>query len=267
MKYITWILALLCLAPAATAKENPIWDNSTLKEVLRRGELRVGLEPGYVPFEMLDDDGNLVGFDVEIATAMADAMGVKLKLIQKEWADIMPALLAEEVDIVMSGMTITPERNLWINFSDSYMSVGQTILLKRDLKGEIKSYKDLDHEKYTVATKPGTTAHDAVKKHMPKARIALFEKEAAGVLEVRIGRADAWVYDLPFNAIYYTRNQKKLVFLDKPFTTERLGWAIRKGDPDFLNWLNHFLAQIKADGRYEAAYQKWFKKGAWMNGK
>ena len=256
---------LLSTAGPAGANDSDLWQKSTLNQILKRGELRVGLEPGYVPFEMRTKKGDLVGFDVELAKQMADAMGVKLKLVAVDWSGILPALLAEQFDIVMSGMTITPERNLWVNFSDSYMTAGQTILMQGALNGVIKSFKDLNKPQYTIVTKPGTTALKAIKEHMPKAKIQLMESEAGAVNEVVAGRVDAFVYDLPFNAIYFARNKKKLAFLDQPFTHERLGWAIRKGDPDFLNWLNHFLAQSKADGTYDALYQRWFRDGAWID--
>ena len=263
------IAGALIAAPGgpAAANDNALWQKSTLNQIIKRGELRVGLEPGYVPFEMRDDDGEIVGFDVDIAREMAAAMGVKLRIVPLDWNGIMPALLTDQFDIIMSGMTITPERNLWVNFADAYMTVGQTILLRKALAGKVKTYKDLDSADFTVVTKPGTTAHEAVKKYMPTARIQLFESEAGAVNEVTAGRADAFVYDLPFNAIYYARNKGKLVFLDTPFTHERLGWAVRKGDPDFLNWLNNFLAQFKGDGRYDDSYRRWFKDGAWLGGK
>ena len=83
-------------------------------------------------------------------------------------------------------------------------------------------------------------------------------------LEVLNGKADAMIYDLPFNAIFMSeQGNGKLFFLDKPFTYEPLGWGIRKGDPDFLNFLTNFLHQIKNDGRYDKLYHKWFESTAW----
>ncbi|MEZ4468740.1 MAG: transporter substrate-binding domain-containing protein [bacterium] len=263
MRHVALLLLLATLAPPARAEDPDLWQRSTLNEIIRRGELRVGLEPGYVPFEMVDPaSGELVGFDVDIAQLMARSMGVRLKIVRLDWSGIMPALLASQFDVVMSGMTITPERNLWVNFSDPYLVAGQTILLRPPLAEKVKSYKDLDSPAYLVVTKPGTTAHDAVKRLLPQARVQLFESEAAGVAEVKAGRADAFVFDLPFNALAHARDPAALAFLQTPFTHERIGWAIRKGDPDFLNWLNHFLAQIKGDGRYDALYERWFRPPA-----
>ena len=95
------------------------------KQVIKNGELRVGLEPGYAPFEMVAKDGGVIGFDVDLAQTMADEMGVKLKIVKLDWNGMLPGLLTDQFDIIISGMTITPQRNLWINFADPYMTVGQ----------------------------------------------------------------------------------------------------------------------------------------------
>ena len=265
MKKLTAIaLALLVTATTAWGNDNALWQRSTLNQIKKNGVLRVGLEPGFVPFEMLNDKGKVVGFDIDVAKLMAEYMGVKLKVIKLDWNGIMPALLTNQCDIIISGMTITPQRNLWINFADSYMTVGQTVLVRKGLSTKIRTYDQLNNTKYTVATKPGTTALDAIKKFLPEAKVQLYENEATAVDEVLAGRIDGFVYDLPFNAIYYARNRKGLHFLDSPFTHERLGFGIRKGDPDFLNWLNNFLAQIKGDGTYDRLYVRWFKEGEWL---
>ena len=265
--YRLLMLLFSCVLIPATGhtNDNQLWQNSTLNQIIKRGELRVGLEPGFAPFEMINQKGELVGFDVDIARDMAKAMGVKLKIVKLDWNGILPALLTNQFDIIMSGMTITPERNLFINFADPYLTVGQTFVIKRGLRKRIKTFKNLDHPKYTLTTKPGTTALAAIKRLAPKASVRLYESEWAAVREVAEGRADAFVYDSPFVAIAYQKHKKSLVLKDRPLTHERIGWGIRKGDPDFLNWLNHFLAQMKGDGRFEAHYKRWFEGSDWMN--
>lgn len=261
------VLFTLCLLLLTTTVShgNDVWQKSALNQVIKNGELRVGLEPGYAPFEMVAKDQSVIGFDVDIARAMAKAMGVKLKLVKLDWSGILPALLTNQCDIIISGMTITPERNLYINFADSYLTVGQTFLLRKSLRRKVKNVRDLNHPKYTVTTKPGTTALKAIKTLIPKARVQLKESEWDAVKEVVEGRADAFIYDLPFNVVAHARNKGAVVFRSTPFTHERLGWGIRKGDPDFLNWLNHFLAQMKGDGTFDALYKKWFKSTDWTS--
>jgi polar amino acid transport system substrate-binding protein len=238
---------------------------STLEQILRSGELRVGFEAGYIPFEMADKNGNFVGFDIDVAKEMAKAMGVKFVPVNTQWDGIIPALLSKKFDVLISGMTVTQERNLKINFADPYIIVGQTILLNKKHEKTVHSYKDLNDPKYVVTSKLGTTGEQAVKRMIPKATYKSFETETEAFLEVLNGKADAYVYDLP-NCVYQYAQQGagKVIFLDKPFTFEPLAWAINKGDPDFMNWLNNFLSQIKNDGRYDTIYNKWIKGSAWM---
>lgn len=269
MKYVTFVglLAVMLLASAsgAFADDIELAQKSTIEDILKRGELLVGLEAGYLPFEMADKKGDFIGFDVDIAKEMAKAMGVKLTIVNTSYDGIIPALLTKKFDIIMSGMTVTQERNLKVNFADPYIVVGQTILLNKKNEGVVKSYKDLNDPKYTVASKLGTTGEQAIKRLMPKATYKSFEVESEAGLEVLNGNADATIYDLPFCVVFMAQQGKdKLVFLDEPFTYEPLAWAVRKGDPDFLNWLNNFLAQLKNDGRYDRIYDKWIKSTDWI---
>lgn len=260
------LLLLTWLTPMDPAQgaDQALWEKSTLNQVLKRGELRVGMEAGYIPFEMRDKRGAIIGFDVDLAKLMARYMGVKVTFINTQWDGIIPALLTDKFDILISGMTITPERNLQVNFAEPYIIIGQTILLNAKNKDTVKSVKELNDPKYTVATKLGTTGEIAARRYLGKAKLKTFETEADAALEVRNGRADAFVYDLPFNVVYGAQYKDALVHLKEPFTKEPLGWAIRKGDPDFLNWLDHFQNQIRNDGTYDALYNKWFEGTAWL---
>ncbi len=237
---------------------------STIEKILKRGELRVGFESGYIPFEMTDKKGNFIGFDMDYARRMAKAMGVKFVPVNTEWDGIIPALMTDKFDIIMGGMTITQERNLKINFADPYIVVGQTILINKKHEGTVKSIKDLNDPKYIVTSRLGTTGEQAIKKFIPKATYKSFQSEAEAGLEVINGKADALVYDLPFcGHLYASQGKGKTVFLDEPFTYEPLAWAVNKGDPDFLNWLNNFLRQSKGDGFYDRVYQKWILGTDW----
>ncbi|MFC1706190.1 transporter substrate-binding domain-containing protein [Planctomycetota bacterium] len=238
---------------------------SAVEKIVRRGTLRVGFNSGYVPFEMTDKQGRYVGFDIDMANEMAKAMGVELQLTNTAWDGIIPALNTDKFDVVMSGMTITQERNLKVCFADPYIVVGQTILLAKKHQGTVRSVADLNKPAYTVTSMLGTTGEVAVKRHLPRCNYKSFEKETEAALEVVNGRADAFVYDLPYCAVFNAqRGEGNLVFLDEPFTYEPIAWAINKGDPDFLNWLNNFLRQVKNDGRYDRMYYKWIKSTKWL---
>jgi len=237
---------------------------SHVEKILERGELRVGFESGYVPFEMTDKKGNFIGFDMDFGRRLAKSMGVKFVPVNTAWDGIIPALMTDKFDIIMGGMTITQERNLKILFADPYIVVGQSILLNKKHEGKVLSYKDLNDPKFILTSRMGTTGEQAIKKYIPKATYKGFESEAEAGLEVINGKADALVYDLPFcGFLYGSQGRGKTVFLNEPFTYEPLAWAINKGDPDFLNYLNNFLRQSKGDGFYEQVYNKWIIGSDW----
>lgn len=282
---LTLVLTLgLSIAQAALAADRELSPDSTLAGIFERGALRVGFEAGYMPFEMIDRRGGLrervlragderrsgqrtsfIGFDVDIAREMARALGVAFIPVNTNWTSIIPALNVGRFDIIISGMSVTPERQQRVDFADPYLTVGQTVLLAGKHAAEVQSYEDLDDPGFTVASKPGTTGEAAVQTHLPNATYRPFDSEDAGAAAVRDGEADAFVYDLPYNAVFMALHQDSgLVFLDQPFTTEPVAWAIRKDDPDFLRWLNEFLAEIKADGRFDAIYARWFEKTDWF---
>jgi polar amino acid transport system substrate-binding protein len=264
-RLFTLVCVFLLTASVAYGASIDLAKQSTLESVLKSGELRVGFEAGYMPFEMTDKNGNFVGFDIDVAKEMAKAMGVKFTPVNTAWDGIIPALLTDKFDIIMSGMTVTQERNLKVNFADPYIIVGQTMLANSKYKGKVDSYKYFNDSKFIVTSKLGTTGEQAVKRMLPRATYKSFETEQEAALEVVHGKADAFVYDLPFCVVFNAQQGGgKLLFLDEPFTFEPLAWAVNKGDPDFLNWLNNFLRQIKNDGRYDRIYDKWIKSTDWI---
>lgn len=257
---------LLCVAlVTAMAMTSVSVMAGTLDEIQKRGKLRVGMEPGYMPFELTNQKGEIIGFDVDMAKRMAKAMGVELELVSTAWDGIIPALLTDKFDIIMSGMTLTQERNMSINFASPYIEIGQSVIVSNKVAGEVKSYADLNDPKYTIASKLGTTGEQATKRMIPNAKYISFETEQEGVLEVVNGKIDAFIYDMPYNSVAVAqRGGGKVTHIDQAFTFEPLAWAVRKGDPDILNWLNNFMYQIRHDGTYDKIYKKWFQDDAWI---
>lgn len=268
MKKTFGIFAIASIFVVSTLQADDInlWKKSTLNSIVQKGQLSVCMEPGYMPFEMKDKKGRIIGYDVDMAKRMAKEMGVKLKLVPTAWDGIIAALIVGKCDMIMSGMTITQQRNLKVNFANPYIVVGQTVMAKKGLG--VNSAKDLDKPQYTIVTKLGVTGEIATRKFFKKAKIVTFETEADAASEVLNGKADAMVYDQPYNILFMSEKGKdKLVHLDTPLTYEPLGWAIRKGDPDFLNWLNNFLRQIKEDSVidfYNQLNNKWLRDTDWL---
>ena len=259
-----FLFAGIFFSTTAMGADIELAKKSHVEKILKRGELRVGFESGYVPFEMTDKKGNFIGFDMDFGRRLAKSMGVKFVPVNTAWDGIIPALMTDKFDIIMGGMTITQERNLKILFADPYIVVGQSILLNKKHEGKVLSFKDLNDPKFILTSRMGTTGEQAIKKYIPKATYKGFESEAEAGLEVINGKADALVYDLPFcGFLYGSQGRGKTVFLNEPFTYEPLAWAINKGDPDFLNYLNNFLRQSKGDGFYEKVYDKWIIGSGW----
>ena len=268
----------------AWAQDKALDPDSTLSGILDRGP-RVCFEAGYLPFEMIGTRSGLRerslrpaderkggqrtsfgGFDIDLARAMARELGVDFAPVNTRWTSIIPSLVLGRCDIIISGMSVTEARRQKVEFSEPYMQVGQTVLINKKLAGEITSYRDLNDAKYQVASKPGTTGEEAVRRHLPMANYQPFDRESAAADAVAEGKVDAFVYDRPFHATYIAMHGgTDLVFLDEPFTDEAIAFAIRKEDPAFLEWLNGFLEKIRADGRYDQIHKKWFESSDWFD--
>jgi polar amino acid transport system substrate-binding protein len=221
------------------------------------------MEAGYQPFEMQDAKGNIVGFDVDMAYEMGKAIfgkggEKKVELVNTAWEGIIPALMTHKFDIIMSGMTLLQSRNLKVNFCEPYYYIGQCLLIQKKDKDKYKSYKDLNKKGVIVTSKLGTTGSFTAERLMPKATYRFFKTEAEAALQVANGIADAFVYDEPQVRVNAAKYKDTTVGIFEPLTYEPLAWAIRKGDPDFLNFLNNFLKQTRGDGRWDQFKQKWF---------
>lgn len=283
---IVFILSALWLVQGVTparAVDVEFSKGSTLEGILQRGELRIGLEVGYMPFEMIDKRSglrqkeirhggfrrkgrqlSLMGFDIDIGIEMAKALDVKPVFVDTLWPSIIPALKLGRFDIIFGGMSVTEARKKLVDFADPFMTVGQTVLLNAKHQNTVKSYEDLNDAKFVVVSKPGTTGEEAVQRLIPKATYETADTEIEGAMRVLEGTADAFVYDFPFNAVFIGMHPSdQLIFLDEPFTKEPIAWAIRKNDPDFLKFLNTFLFRMKSDGRFDRIYQKWFLSMDW----
>ncbi len=257
------VAVMLFLGIFAQANDMDLWKKSTLNKIVQKGELRVGLDPGYMPFEMKDKKGNIIGFDIDIAKQMAKSMGVKLKIVPTSFDGIIGGLVADKFDLIISGITITQKRNLKINFSNPYMNVGQSLIVASKYKG--KTWKDLDKENVTITTKLGQTGEIVARKMFKKAKIKTFDTEGDATQELLNGKADAFIYDKPYNLLFMAKKGgANIHHFEDDLSYEPLGIALRKGDPDFLNWINNFLYQIKGDGKYDTLYNKWFKSDAWL---
>jgi len=259
-------MVFLLVSAPVFADDFELAKKSTVESILQTKQLRVGFESGYFPFEMTNVKGKYMGFDIDLAKALAKSMGVKFVPVNTAWDGIIPALVTDKIDVIIGGMTVTQERNLKINFTEPYIVVGQAVLLNKKHAGTVKSYKDLNNPKFTIVSRLGTTGEQAAQRMIPKATYKSYEAEGEAGMEVIMGNADALIYDLPFIEKFQAQHGAgKTIALSKPFTYEPLAIGLRKGDPDFINYLNNFLSQYKGDGLWQRSYNKWFKSTEWFD--
>lgn len=267
--YLLITLTLFSLtAPSAMAQ--PITEQlrnaGTLEQILKRGKLRVGFST-FVPWAMKDKKGAFIGYEIDVAKRLAEDMGVTPEFIPTKWSGIIPSLLTGKFDIIIGGMGIRPKRNLKVNFSIPYEYSGMSLVANKKLAAGFNSLENFNTPSVTLSARTGSTPVQAAKKFMPKATLRLFDDEAQALQEVLIGRAHAMVASAPFPSQQSLRHAKQL-FLPlgkKTFTTEPIGFAVRKGDPDFLNFLNNWIIVTTSEGWLEERHDYWFKTLDWEN--
>lgn len=237
---------------------------SSIPEIKKQGVLRVGLESGFIPFEMITKKGNWVGFDVQMITEFAQSLGVKPKFIDTKWDGIIPAIVANKFDVIASGMSITEARAKIVQFSQPYYQAGLVALISRSRQGVIHRLVDLDNKNYTIAIKTGTTGDTFASKNITHAKLKRFDTESDCANAVALGKVDAFIYDKPYNEIFASKNAAKVVVLPDLLNSEYIGVAFRRNDLDLLREFDSFLAKWRSSGKYEVAYHFFFKEMGWI---
>jgi len=261
------VLLVLGLSGLAFAGElqQKLTAESTIEQALKRGTLRVGMST-FVPWAMKDKTGNLVGFEIDVASRLAKDLGLKVEFVPTQWAGIIPALLTGKFDTIIGGMGITAERSLKVNFTIPYDITGMSICAHKKLAAGFKSVEDFDRPDVTVAVRMGATPVAAVKKFMPKAKMRQFDDEAQAYQELLNGNVHAVVGSAPtpaFQALKYP--DTLFVPIRGPFTREPIGMAVRKGDLDTLTVFNNWITIVTAEGWVQDRNQYWFETQDWKS--
>ncbi|MFF0013836.1 transporter substrate-binding domain-containing protein [Streptomyces sp. NPDC005374] len=228
--------------------------SSTLQQVIKRGTLNVASCLTFPPFGSTSKGNKPQGFDVDVATAMATALGVKVKIVDTTSANRIPNLQTKKVDAVVCNFTTTAERAKQVSFSDPYIVAGEVMLVKKS--SGIAALKDLSGK--TVAVTKGSTNGDAVKAGNPKARIQEYDTSSAAVLAVKQGQADAMVEDSNFLNYQAKLDSSLKVTKDSVVPLEYNGIGVPLGDATWLQWVNTWLRDFNTSGQADALYKKWF---------
>jgi len=257
-RYLTVSIVVVLLSITTYAQDN-------LSKIIKNGEIRIGMSGNQPPFSMKSKAGQLIGYEVDLATALAESMGVKVKLVEMPFPELLGALEKGAIDAVMSGMTITPQRNLKAVFAGPYMLSGKSILTKSTVLAEISEADEANQKQYKIVCLRGSTSERFVDVLMPESEKILVDKYDSGVDMVLNDKADAMVADAPICIVTVLKYQDKgLVTLDKPLTIEPIGMAIAPDDPQFLNLVQNYLVSLELSGALELLEQIWFEDGSWI---
>ncbi len=221
--------------------------------------LRVGIAANYPPLAF-KEDGKLTGAEVDLAHMLARELDVKVELVETPWKSLIPDLAAGKIDVIMSGLSITPERQKLVSFADSYGTISQMALLRAADYDRLRDEGARNSPATRIGAVGGTTGEQYVRSHDPLAQIKTFPSVDDGVEALRSGQIDVFVHDAP--AIWRVtsapgRRERELRGRYVPLTNEKLAWAVRKQDDQLRRRLNAALAKWEADGQLDLVGARW----------
>jgi len=259
---LAWVAGGCAAAHAGELQQKWI-EESTVEQVIKRGVLRVGMST-FVPWAMTDKSGNLIGFEIDVATRLAQEMGVKVEFVPTKWAGIIPALLTGKFDVIIGGMGITAQRNLKVNFSIPYDYSGVALVAHRQLAAGFSRLEDFNRPEVTVTARLGSTAAAAANKLLPNAQKRFFDDESQVVQELVNGKVHALLAGTPLPTYQALKYPDKLFLpLKGTVTKEPIGFVVRKGDFDTLNFFDSWIRVVEAEGWLAERRAYWFETQEW----
>ncbi len=221
-------------------------------------QLTVGMELAYPPFEMTDARGEPSGVSVDLARALGEFLGKKTMIENIPFDGLIPSLKTGKIDLIISSMTATAERAQSIDFSEPYLKTGLCLLVGKN--SSIQSIQDVVQPGKIIVVKKGTTGHTYASDHLKEAKVLVLDKEAACVLEVVQGKADAFIYDQMSTFKNWQKNSETTRPILKPFQEESWAIGIRKGNDALRTGVDRFLADFRAKNGFEALGERYLKE-------
>ena len=262
-------LAFVALALPASAAElqKQLSSESVIETILKRGKLRVGMST-FVPWAMRNKEGDLIGFEIDVAKKVGEDLGVEVEFVPTAWSGIIPALLAKKFDVIIGGMSITPARNLTVNFTIPYAHSGQQMAANTEMTKGFESLSDYNSSDVTISCRRGATPCTLAQKIFPKATLRRFDDDAQAFQEVVNGNAHATISSAPKPRFWAEANPDKVYVANngENLTRGDEAFALRKGDPDALNWFSNWILVNTSNGWLQERHDYWFKdRSAWKD--
>ncbi|HDG9362696.1 TPA: ABC transporter permease subunit [Staphylococcus aureus] len=237
--------AMVYINPTAHAEQNQTWE-----KIKERGELRVGLSADYAPMEFehtVNGKTEYAGVDIDLAKKIAKDNNLKLKIVNMSFDSLLGALKTGKIDIIISGMTSTPERKKQVDFSDSYMMTKNIMLVKKDKVSEYKDIKDFNNKK--VGAQKGTEQEKIAQTEIENASITSLSRLPDVILALKSGKVEGAVVEKPVAEAYLKQNPK-LGISNVKFNEEEKDTviAVPKDSPKLLSQINKTIKEVKDKG-------------------
>lgn len=259
MRIIVFCLLFVSALPAWAA-------DAGIARVVQNGTIKVGVTASQPPYSMWSKQQQLVGFDIDLARALASAMGVKAEFVVLPFSQLLPALDAQKVDMVLAGMNITLKRAQTVLFVGPYMMSGKSILMRLDNRvARFQSVEQFNQKPLKAAALKDSTSARFAKKVLPDVALTLVADYQQGIDAVKHGRVDMLVADRNICLLAVIQDeQQALTALSKPLTVEPVGIAISAKNPHLKQLVQNFFDSYQALGMIEPLQQKWFESRQWL---
>ncbi len=219
--------------------------------------LKVGMSTDYPPLAFAQD-GKMYGLEVDAATAVAKMLSRPLQIVSLPFGDLLDALQAGQVDVIMSGLSVTAERSAVVAFTEPYLRVGQMAIIHRDKVGRYSQPWAIYRPGVRVGVEPGTTGDAFAQRELPDAEIRHFENPEQAFAALRQDVIDIYLHDAPTSwLLANSMENDDLISLYKPLTEEMLAWAVRKDNAALLAELNRSLQLMRQNGTLDYILNRW----------
>ncbi|ANU36543.1 transporter substrate-binding domain-containing protein [Vibrio scophthalmi] len=262
---ITALLGVAIAIPSLVSAQEQANATSNLEAINERGTLRVGMST-FVPWAMRNKQGELIGFEIDVAKRLAADSGWKVEFVPTAWDGIIPALLAKKFDVIIGGMSVTPERSKSVLFTAPYSHSGVQVAANKELAEGFTKLEDFDSRRVKIAARRGAYTVQVARETFPKAKILQFDDDSQAFQEVLNGNAHAVIASSPKPEHETIKHADKL-FL--PFS-ERLSqgneaFAVRLGEDDKQAFFDQWIEQRTQDGWLKERYEYWFSTLDWQD--
>jgi len=272
MKMKKWMFVflslLLLLVGCAQMNSKTVRTSASpvIDRIVQHGELVVGMAGNMPPLNMTTKEGELIGYEVDLARAMARAMGVRAKLEVFPFAELLPALQSGKIDLILSNMTITPGRNLKVAFVGPYFTSGKAFLTKIKTIAMADEVGDIDAQNTKLVALKGSTSQAFVEEVIPDATLVAANSYDEAVKMVLEDNVHAMVADYPICVVSVFRYPNQgLLSVVTQLTYEPIGVGVPAGDPLLVNWVENYMGIAAETGLLEELKSKWLLQADWLH--